>query len=65
MHQQEIELTDAQGHPVHWYPSTFDAEGSRLTLSLRDQATPVELRYFGLSRASTEVDFEFADIPLP
>ena len=28
-------------------------------------SAPTQLRYYGLSRASTEVAFEFSDIPMP
>jgi hypothetical protein len=68
-HQQQIEVTDAQGRVIPWYHSSFDAEGSRFTLTLTPhapvQATPTELRYYGLARASTEVVFEFFDVPMP
>jgi hypothetical protein len=67
MHQQQIEVVDSQGRVIPWYHSSFDAEGARMTLTLtpHDQAAPTELHYFGLARASTEVSFEFSNIPMP
>jgi hypothetical protein len=70
LHQQQLEVVDTQGRPIGWYhqASTFDAEGSRMTLTLTPhdpQTTPAELRYYGLARAATEVSFEFGDIPMP
>ncbi len=67
-HQQQLEVSDAQGRPIAWYQSSFDAEGGRVTLSLANAeqaATATELHYFSLVRASTEVAFEFADLPMP
>ena len=67
MHQQQIEVTDTLGRVMAWFHSSFDAEGSRMTLTLTpsDQATPAEVRYYGLARAATEVRFEFGDMPMP
>ena len=67
LHQQQIEIIDAQGRPIPWYQSSFDGEGSRLTLTLtpNDQGTPGPSRYYGLSCALTEVSFEFFDVPMP
>jgi hypothetical protein len=68
-HQQQMEVVDTQGRVIGWYQaSTFDAEGSRMTLTLTPQdpqAIPAELRYYGLARAVTEVGFEFSDVLLP
>jgi hypothetical protein len=67
MHQQQIEVIDTLGRVIAWFHSSFDAEGSRMTLTLTpsDQATPAEIRYYGLARATTEVRFEFGDMPMP
>jgi len=67
MHQQQLEVVDAQGRPIPWYQSSFDAEGARVTLTLtpNGQGTPAEVRYYGLARAATEVGFEFSDVPMP
>jgi hypothetical protein len=67
-HQQQVEVVDAQGRVVPWYPSMIDGESGRMTITLTtpaNVATATELRYFSLSRAATEVKFEFNDLPLP
>src|ERR1019366_6849856 len=33
-HQQELEVVDATGRVIPWYPSSFDGEGSRMVLTL-------------------------------
>jgi hypothetical protein len=67
LHQQQIEVVDTEGRVLAWFQSRFDAEGSRMTLTLTPaaQAGPAELRYYGLARAATEVRFEFSDVPMP
>jgi hypothetical protein len=67
LHHQQIEVVDAQGRPIPWYHSSFDAEGARITLTLTPtgQGTPAEVRYYGLARAATEIAFEFTDVPMP
>ena len=68
VHQQQIEVVDGQGRLLPWYQSNFDVEAGRLTMMFPAQepgATPVELRYYGLTNALTEAPFEFADLPLP
>ncbi len=65
-HQQQIEVVDNQGRAIPWYHSN-DAEGSRMTLTLipHEHGTPAEIRYYSMSKALTEVRFEFDDVPLP
>lgn len=65
-HQQQLEIVDSQGRVIPWYQSSFDADGSRMTLTLtpHDQASPAEIRYYALARAATEVRFEFSDVPM-
>jgi hypothetical protein len=66
MNQLQIVVADAQGRTMSWFPSNYDAEGSRVTLSLRNPAAPpAELRYHAIARAEAEVDFQFTDVPLP
>jgi hypothetical protein len=67
MHQQQIEVIDTQGRVIAWFHSSFDAVGSRMTLTLTptDQATPAEIRYYGLARAAADVRFEFGEMPMP
>lgn len=63
--QQQIEVLDSKGRPIPWYHSN-DGEGARMTLTLtpHDQGAPAEIRYYAMSRAATEVSFEFLDVPL-
>ena len=64
----QIEVFDAGGHLVPWFQSAADAETSRFTLTLTNQAQPLnlkELRYYTLTRASVKIPFEFTDIPMP
>ncbi len=66
MSHLQIVVADAQGRAIPWFPSNYDAEGSRFTLTLRNPAAPpAELRYHALARAEAEVDFQFVDVPLP
>jgi len=64
--QQQIEVLDAQGRQINWYPSNI-SEGSRMTLTLtpHEQGPPVEIRYYAMVKAATDVSFEFNDVPLP
>ena len=64
----QIEVVDAGGRLVPWFQSGADAETSRFTLTLTNQTQTSqlkELRYYTLTRASVQVPFEFADIPMP
>ena len=68
--QQTIEVTDGQGHSMPWYQTSFDMEGARISLTVQPQTlegngVPAELRFYGLARAATEIEFEFNDLPLP
>jgi len=64
----QIEVTDSRGQSVQWFQSGADAESSRVTLTLINlpQTTELkELRYYTLTRSSTNVPFSFTDIPMP
>jgi hypothetical protein len=64
----QIEVIDASDHMVPWFQSGADAESNRFTLTVTNQAQPLhlkELRYYGLTRASVKIPFEFNDIPMP
>jgi hypothetical protein len=64
----QIEVFDAGGHLVPWFQSAADAETSRFTLTLTNQAQPLslkELRYYTLTRATVKIPFEFSDVPMP
>lgn len=66
-YQQQIEVVDAQGRAIPWYHSGFVDE-SRMSITLMPNdpgSAPTHLRYYGLSRANTEVTFEFTDVPMP
>lgn len=68
--QQTIEVADGQGRPMPWYQTSFDMEGARISLTVTPQTlegngVPAELRFYGLARAVTEIEFEFNDLPLP
>lgn len=68
---QQLEVLDAAGRSIPWFPtsSVFDGDEARLTLSCLDRgptpAIPVTIRYHGLIRSRTEVPFEFRDLPMP
>ena len=52
---------------IPWYQTGFDAEAVHLTMTIPHDdpgAKPVELRYFGLIRATADVPFEFSELPL-
>jgi len=67
-----LELADAQGKLVPWYVSgsTQNGDAVRLTISLAggpsgSAPTPTTLRYYVMTRATTEVPFEFRNVPMP
>jgi hypothetical protein len=67
-HRQQLEIYDSRDQLVPWFPSGIDSDTSRLTLTLMKMPTTGslrELRYYNVTRASVNVPFEFADIPLP
>jgi hypothetical protein len=64
----QIEVIDAGGQLIPWFQSPADAQGSRYTLTLTNQAHPLnlkELRYYAVTRATVKIPFEFTDIPMP
>lgn len=68
--QLQIELVDAQGKPVSWFPQSSNGRPGEVRLGLLAQvfnngSPPAQLKYYELVRVSTEVTFEFHDIPLP
>ena len=68
--QNQIEILDAQGKVISWFPSGsfYTGEETRLTLTLLSRGVPpvpATLRYHGIIRAPSEVSFEFRDIPIP
>ena len=68
---QQLEVLDAAGRMIPWFPSSsfYDGTEARLTLTLLDRgaapAVPTTLRYHGVIRDRTDVPFEFRDLPMP
>ena len=68
MHRQQLEILDSRSRLASWFPSGVDSETSRLTLTLPTSPAAgslKEIRYYTLTRATLNVPFEFADIPMP
>ncbi len=68
--QQQIEILDAEGKLLSWFPSGtfYNGEETRLVLTLVSQgkpAVPSTIRYYSLIRTSAEVPFEFRNLPMP
>jgi hypothetical protein len=68
----QIELANAAGDPVAWYisSSTQNGEETRLTLTTMNGpagvgGVPTTLRFYGTNRMTTEVPFEFRNVPMP
>ncbi len=66
---QQLEILDANGRVMTWYPSGIrsDSEGTRVTLTFAVNGatqTPARVRFYGLTRTSTELDFSFQDVSL-
>jgi hypothetical protein len=69
-HQQQIEVLDAQGRVLTWFPSVtgYNGEETRLTLTMIARGVPpipAKIRYHGMIRAASEIPFEFRNIPMP
>ncbi len=67
---QQLEILDARGEILPWFPATTAYAGNetRSTLILSSQSptgVPATIRYHGIIRGTTEVAFEFRDIPMP
>ena len=68
---QQLEVLDAAGRTIPWFPSSsfFNGEEAKLTLTLLDRgaapAVPAAIRYHGLVRDKADVPFEFRDLPMP
>ena len=68
LQQQQLEIADARGRLVSWFATGVDSESARLTLTLPTAPAAgslKELRYYNLTRATIDLPFEFADIPMP
>ncbi len=68
LHRQQLEIADARGRLVSWFPSSVDSENARITLTLPTASTANslrELRYYTLTRTTLNLAFAFTDIPMP
>jgi hypothetical protein len=68
--QQQIEILDANGKTLPWFPSGtfYRGEETRLSLTIvarGEPAVPAKIRYHGMIRASADVPFEFRNLPMP
>ncbi len=68
--QQQIEIVDAEGKSLPWFPSGtfYNGEQTRLNLTIVSRgipAVPATIRYHSMIRASTEIPFEFRNLPMP
>lgn len=66
---QQLEVTDATGKVMTWYPSAVrsDGDATRVTLTFAVNAnnqTPARVRFHGLTRTTTELEFSFQDVSL-
>lgn len=69
--QGPIEILDAQNR-IHrvWYSSStsLDTDQLRMTLALPPSegiGPPAQIRFYSMARATTAVEFEFRDVPMP
>ncbi len=64
---RQIEVVDEKGQPVPLFVGFLNPETARMTITVTPQngAVPKELRYYSIARATTDVAFEFTDLPIP
>jgi hypothetical protein len=69
--QNQMEILDANDRPYpQWFPSStrIDNDQARMTLMLMPAdgvGPPAKIRYYEMARATTEVPFEFTNVPMP
>ena len=69
--QNQFEVLDERGRTLSCFVSprsSAQPEGTHLQLTIvnaGETGPPAEVRFYNLSEASTEVDFEFQDVPIP
>jgi hypothetical protein len=65
----QLEMVDASGRAVNWYPSSTQPNGDEMRLTLitngPSQGPPAAVRHYGVVRANAEIPFEFRDVPMP
>ena len=68
---QHLEILDAEGRMIPWFPTRSISDGATatVTLTLIDRGVvpgvPTAIRYHDLISDRTEVAFEFRDLPMP
>jgi hypothetical protein len=68
VNQQQVEFVDEKSQNVAWQISGYGPNASRIMLRITPQdptKVATHLRYYGLTRTTADVDFEFQDIPMP
>ncbi len=66
--RRRFAFEDRDGHPLSWLPlneNTGPGKETHLRMMISEGEMPIRLRYHGLAWTSTEIPFEFADVPLP
>lgn len=68
--EHQVEVEDRGGRPYVIFPLEVRPQGEscRLTLLLAPTdgaAGPARLRFYGLTRTTTDLPFEFSDVPMP
>jgi hypothetical protein len=59
---------DRDGHPLTWLPLSENVgpgKETHIQMMISEGERPVRLRFHDLVWSSTEIPFEFADVPLP
>lgn len=66
--QHQIDVIDTQGRLLPWFQSSHNPELSKMSMTLNQFAPgiePKEIRIYSLTKAVTNVPFEFRDILMP
>jgi hypothetical protein len=64
--RQQIEVLDARGNVLPWFPAGISYNEGEIRLTMTLPATePTTIRYYGITRATVDVPFEFRDLPIP
>jgi len=68
--QQRIEVVDARGNALAWFPSNMQTEGANVRITMHvppqaNQGAPARILYYATVRAQAEIPFEFRDLPMP
>jgi hypothetical protein len=68
--RQQIEILDAQGNSLAWFPSAtfYNGDETRLALTVVSRERPLVpalIRYHSLIRTVSEIPFEYRNLPMP